>query len=74
VGTKILKEFKDACKTILNVKTKEGSMLNYAKAYAKAGLYIYSADVISVQILYILGNLQTWRGEEARDTKKLLSV
>jgi len=69
MDTKLLKEFKDACETILNVKTKEGALLNYAKSYAGVGLHMYSAYKISTQISYILSNLQTWRGEDARNTK-----
>lgn len=72
MDAKLLKEFRDACETILNIKTKKMTILDYAKSYAKAGLYMYSADVISIQILYILNNLQYWRGEEARNTKKVL--
>lgn len=41
----------------------------YAKAYAKAGLEMTDPEMVRVQILYILNNTGSWRGEVARHTK-----
>lgn len=52
----------------------------YAQAYAKAGLELWYQDAdretIKVQCLYILNNIQHWRGpiaKEVRQTLKTLS-
>ena len=42
----------------------------YLGAITEAGV-IYGEEGVKVQLLYILGNLQQWRGEEARQTKKV---
>lgn len=44
----------------------------YAKAYAKAGLTLHGADEVRVQALYILNNMQHWRGERARSVRARL--
>lgn len=48
----------------------------YAKSYANVGLTLTDPEYIRVQCLYILGNMDRWRGEAAkwpRNTLKLLS-
>lgn len=40
----------------------------YAKAYAAASRGMTGKELY-VQVLYITGNLATWRGDEARATK-----
>lgn len=60
-------KFHEACREVIN-----SSNNDYAKAYAKAGLNMYSHDEISSQALYILSNLSRWSGTLARDTKKIL--
>jgi hypothetical protein len=59
-----VKMFHDACRTVLR-EAKDP----YAKSYAQAGLTLASADAIKTQCLYIMSNLATWRGDEARKTK-----
>jgi hypothetical protein len=46
----------------------------YAKSYADAGLAGkgMTLEELKVQCLYVLNNLQQWRGEEAREAKRLL--
>lgn len=45
----------------------------YAQSYANAALIMQMTDrALEVQLLYVLNNLQQWRGEEAREVKKLL--
>ena len=63
-------------------KTKPGSVYKgAAQAYIEAmpmaedeGSYFYnnSAKGRAIQLLYILNNLQGWRGEEAREAKSIL--
>ena len=47
----------------------------YAQSYANAALQMQMTDrALEVQLLYVLNNLQQWRGEEAREVKKLLKA
>jgi len=43
----------------------------YAQSYARAGLGM-EGELLRVQILYVLNNLQYWRGKTAREVKKAL--
>ena len=72
MNTEMLREFKEACNKIMDIETKPGAMLNYGKAYAKAGLGLFTEKEIQVQIPYILSNLSTWKGEEAKKVKTTL--
>ena len=65
-----IQQFQEICNLILSIPTKSGSMLGYAKAYAHTGLYLSESKYIYTQLLYISANLSTWRGKEARSTKK----
>lgn len=47
--------------------------LNYAVAYAKAGLRM-SGEELRVQVLYILGNITHWRGEQAKRIRQNLKA
>jgi membrane protease subunit (stomatin/prohibitin family) len=50
--------------------------LSYALTYINAipeTMELYGVEGLKTQIIYILGNLQAWRGEEARTVKKLLN-
>ncbi|MGL5737167.1 MAG: hypothetical protein ACRCYS_20105 [Beijerinckiaceae bacterium] len=47
----------------------QNSGLQYAAAYAKAGLGMTDPEMIRVQKLYIDSNLSSWRGPEAREVK-----
>ena len=54
-----------------------GEFADYAKAYADAALTAYWADGdkgLEMQIPYVLSNLQGWRGDLARETKKELKT
>ena len=72
MNTKQLHKFKFFCRVILDIPAKPEAMINYAKAYAKAGLGLWTAEEITTQIKYILANLSTWRGEQARTVKASL--
>jgi hypothetical protein len=61
-----IKTFHDACRTVLRSAKDE-----YGKSYANAGLTLSDEEEIRVQCLYILNNLGSWRGEEARNTKEI---
>ena len=59
--------FAEACQRVLLDPKTDG----YAKAYAKAGLGMTDLQEIKVQSLYILNNLQHWRGDTARMVKEV---
>ena len=44
----------------------------YAQTYAQAGIGM-EGETLRIQILYVLSNLQSWRGEQAREVKKELN-
>ncbi len=64
---KKIKKFHKLCQVILNQ-----DKIPYAKAYAQTGQGLVSLESIKVQVLYILNNLQYWRGDLARQTKAAL--
>lgn len=54
--------FYECCsKILLAAKTNE-----YAKSYARAGLYLDAKDAIQTQALYILNNIKHWREPQAK--------
>lgn len=55
---------------IVLLQTAKGYM-RYAHTYAKAGLEL-KGKALKVQVLYVLSNLQGWRGDVARGTKAQL--
>ena len=58
--------FHKLCKTVIQSANAD----DYAKSYAMRGLHICEDQhAIRSQILYILSNLDYWRGVEARETK-----
>lgn len=67
--------FNEACQRIIHAarQAKPGALIHYAVAYAKAGLNMTDREMIRVQCLYILNNLQGWRGEEAKQVKATLN-
>ena len=69
-----MQKFKEVCQTVMEAakKAPTNSGLQYAAAYAKAGLAMTSVEEIKTQALYVSANLSTWRGLEARETKKKL--
>ena len=47
----------------------------HAQTYALAALQMHMVDEeMRVQLLYVLSNLEQWRGEEARQTKAILKA
>lgn len=67
-----VEEVRSALNKIMRI-TPETGFTGYAKTYANAALYMQMTDrALEVQLLYILNNLQQWRGEEAREVKKVL--
>lgn len=44
----------------------------YAISYAKAGLLLSEEEEVQTQALYILHNIQYWRGEYASNTRQAL--
>lgn len=63
-------KFYQACRTI--VRHDQVKCLNYCVSYADAGLSMWKTDEIDTQVLYILSNMNTWRGDAAKETRKLL--
>jgi hypothetical protein len=52
-------------------------MCLYAKAYAKASAeaaVTYGTEGLKTQVLYILSNLGSWKGERAREVKAVLKA
>lgn len=59
--------FKDASMAVVDAarRNPQNNGLQYAATYAKAGIKL-AKDAQKVQALYILNNISTWRGEEAK--------
>lgn len=66
--------FNEVCLRVCNAakNNPNNSNLQYAAGYASAGRRMHDREEIRVQALYILSNLQYWRGDEARTVKALL--
>uniref|UniRef100_A0A6M3JQZ8 Uncharacterized protein n=1 Tax=viral metagenome TaxID=1070528 RepID=A0A6M3JQZ8_9ZZZZ len=62
-------EVHQALRTI--VKNKETKALNYCVNYALAGLHMVGHE-LKDQCLYVLCNMEHWRGEEAKKVRKVL--
>ena len=68
----------EALVEILEIKCPPRSPINYAKTYAKAMaplMFVSGSEgrkLELTQILYILSNLKSWRGERAREIIALL--
>ena len=57
--------FHEACEFVLTQ-----CPYQYAKAYAAAGLRLPAdGEAARVQALYILSNMRSWRGEDARQVR-----
>jgi hypothetical protein len=55
-------------------RSKPGSNLQYAAAYAVHLSHHLPPEDLHMQALYTLSNLQHWRGEEAREVKAFLKT
>ena len=68
--------FNEACQRVMHWAGKNSKRYTVsgpmAYVYARAGLHMTDREMIRVQALYILSNLQGWRGEEARMVKATL--
>lgn len=65
-----LTEFHKACQSI--VDNQDEKALNYAVNYAKHGLTITTLYEAKIQALYIVGNITSWRGITAQETRAIL--
>ena len=58
------------------IKTAKTECKNeYAQAYLKAipdSIELAGSNGLEVQLLYVLNNMATWRGENAREAKKVM--
>ena len=66
---KELKEFYDAVETA-KLECKDEYALAYLNAIGLADSF-YGSEGIKVQILYVLSNMNYWRGDTARRVKKI---
>jgi len=58
-------------RTIIAQQLPRTRAFELAHAYARVGLEL-SADHLRTHVLYLLANLQEWRGVEARECKRIL--
>ena len=65
-------KFYRACQLIVDNSDKKA--VNWAVNYAKYGLTVTNEEEAKVQALYILSNIQHWRGEVAKDARALLKA
>lgn len=67
-------DFHACCREVINAAKAftSNQNLQYARAYAEAGLNMLSKDPIQAQIPYILTNTQSWRGKQAQEIKAKL--
>ena len=65
-----MENFHKACQLI--VDNSDEKAVNWAVNYAKYGLTVTNEQEAKVQALYILSNIQYWRGEVAKDARALL--
>ena len=62
-------EVKEALQCI--VDNRQTKALNYAVNYAREGLLL-TGETLRIQCLYILGNMTSWRGEDAKRVRDIL--
>lgn len=66
---------KEAITLILEAarESKASSFMRYGAAYAKEGYYMEDdSEEWRVQCLYILNNIQSWRGDKAKEVRAFL--
>lgn len=68
--TEELKDFHKACQNI--VDNQDLVALNWAVNYAKHGLTIDNMHEAKIQAMYIVGNITSWRGLTAQETRATL--
>ena len=64
-----IEEVKEALKVI--IENQNSKALNYCVNYAKAALFM-DEEELKCQILYVLANMTHWRGEQAKQVRKVL--
>jgi len=77
--TEKVENFRSCCRAIIaaGLATKSDGKpttkaLNYCVPYAHAGLFMTRKEEIDVQVRYILGNMTSWRGAQAKKVRKEL--
>jgi len=65
-----MENFHKACQLIVDNSHKKA--VNWAVNYARHGLTVTNEEEAKTQALYILNNIQYWRGEVAKDVRTLL--
>ena len=55
------------------VKNRDAKALNYCVNYAQAGIGM-SGHELHVQVLYVLNNMQYWRGADAKRVREVLKA
>jgi hypothetical protein len=55
------------------VDNKEAKALNYAVNYARYGIGMTGHE-LKIQCLYVLSNMQYWRGPQAKEVRKTLKA
>lgn len=66
-STTSLTTFHDACKMVYM-----GCPNLIAKSYARAGMTLTTSDAQETQALYILSNINFWRGQDAKNVRQFL--
>lgn len=65
--------FDDCCRAVMKAadEAKPGAAITWAYGYARSGIGM-TGDARSVQALYILNNIASWRGDEAKRVRAAL--
>jgi len=69
-----LENVKNAIRVILQDTKSYQTSLNYAVNYCKYALEITDEKEMQVQVLYILGNIASWRNEKAKEVRAVLKA
>lgn len=64
--------YEQACDAVINAASQTGvnNMLRFAATYADAGKRMRTHEARRVQSLYILHNITSWRGEDAKKVRE----
>lgn len=66
--------FRQCCERVIAAASTTPRQVNYAVGYARVGLGLTVPREIAVQALYILNNISSWRGAEAKAVRESLKV
>lgn len=66
-------DYRKACDTVMQaaIDKPKNYLLQYAHTYARAGKYMVGEER-RVQCLYILNNMTSWRGDDAKAVREVL--